>query len=179
LLGGDDLVGVIQVWYINDAEPLPTHRDAPWYSHFYTYIFFWSKFDLISRRAGERKAYDNYYRDLYAEGAPGGPAFKQALRQTGEWARGHHVPWVFVVLPEFHSFDDGRFSGVYDEVRRTAAEAGAVVVDVTGDFKGQDPASIWVAYNDVHPNVRGHAIIAEGILKRVDPSLFARRAEAR
>jgi lysophospholipase L1-like esterase len=179
LLGGDDLDGVIQVWYINDAEPLPTHRDAPWYSHFYTYIFFWSKFDLISRRAGERKTYDDYYRDLYAEGAPGAAAFKQALRQTGEWARGRHVPWVFVVLPEFHSFDDGRFNGVYDEVRRTAAEAGAVVVDVTGDFKGQDPASVWVAYNDVHPNAKGHAIIAEGILKRVDPSVFARRAEAR
>lgn len=179
-LGGDDLDGVIQVWYINDAEPLPAHRDAPWYTHFYTSIFFWSKLDLIERRFGERKSYVDYYRDLYDEDAPGAAAFNLALRRTGEWARKRNVPWFFVVLPEFHGFEDGGpFSGVYEKVRRMAADAGAVVVDVTGDFRGRDPATVWVAYNDVHPNAAGHAIIAEGILKRVDPAGFVRRTGAR
>jgi lysophospholipase L1-like esterase len=179
-LSADDLDGVIQVWYINDAEPLPTHRDAPWYSHFYTSIFYWSKYDLVVRRAGNRKNYVDYYRDLYVEGSPGGPDFKQALQRTGDWTRRHNVPWVFVVLPEFHNFDEHNpFSNVYEEVKRTAAQAGAVVVDVTGDFRGQDPSSIWVAYNDVHPNAKGHAIIAEGILKQVDPKVFLRQPAGR
>jgi len=179
-LSADDLDGVIQIWYINDAEPLPVHRDAPWYSHSYAYIFLWSKYDLMVRRAGNRKNYVDYYRDLYKEGSPGLPEFKQALQRTGDWTRRHNVPWIFVVLPEFHNFDDNNpFSDIYDEVKRTAASAGAVVVDVTGDFKGQDPASIWVSYNDVHPNAKGHAIIAEGILKRVDPTIFVRQPSGR
>ena len=49
-LAHDNLDGAIQFWYINDAEPLPQHRDAPWYSHLYTAIFLWSKTDLPQRR---------------------------------------------------------------------------------------------------------------------------------
>jgi hypothetical protein len=59
-----------------------------------------------------------------------------------------------------------------------AAEHGAVVVDAVSSFRGTDPASIRVAYNDVHPNATGHAIIAEAILTAVDPALFVRRPAA-
>jgi lysophospholipase L1-like esterase len=172
-LANDQLDGVIQFWYINDAEPLPHHRDAPWYSHFYTAIFVWSKTDLLERRLGGRQNYVDYYRGLYQEGAPGLADFKLALAETGAWTRERKIPWVFVVMPEFHQFgDDNPFVDVYDYAKRAAADAGAIVVDVTGDFKGEDPRTIWVAPNDVHPNAKGHAIIADAIVKKLDPSVF-------
>ena len=86
-LAHDNLDGVIQFWYINDAEPLPQHRDAPWYSHLYTAIFLWSKTDLLQRRLGGRQNYVDYYRGLYQDGAPGLADFKLALSQTGAWTR--------------------------------------------------------------------------------------------
>ncbi len=163
-LASRDLDALLQVWYINDAEPTPEHRDAPWYARFHTAIFLWAKSDLLRRRFGARESYEEYYRALYEPDAAGFPAFRDALQATGRWARDRGVPWIFVVLPEFHGFEaDGPFSDVYVRVARLAAESGAQVVDATPHFAGVDPSTVWVAPNDVHPNARGHARIAEAI----------------
>jgi lysophospholipase L1-like esterase len=163
-LADRDLDALVQVWYINDAEPTPEHREAPWYARFHTAIFLWAKTDLLQRRFGARESYEDYYRDLYLPDAPGFAAFRAALAETGTWARTHDVPWIFVVLPEFHGFDPvGPFADVYTRVADEARAAGAQVVDTMPFFAGMDPASVRVAVNDVHPNARGHAVIAEAI----------------
>lgn len=167
--------GVLQVWYVNDAEVTPPHRDLPWYGRFQTAVFFWAKTDLLKRRAGARSTYVDYYRDLYQPSAPGFPAFESALRDVGSWTRARGVPWVFVVLPEFHSFEPGPFDEVYRRVAQLAEDSGAIVVDATSRFRETDPASIRVAYNDVHPNAKGHAMIAAAIRQAIDPTLFGER----
>lgn len=163
-LAADDLDALLQVWYINDAEPTPEHREAPWYARFHVAIFLWSKTDLLSRRAGNRGSYVDYYRDLYHEDAAGYVAFVAALEETGRIARERGLPWWFVVLPEFHGFEaDGPFEPVYAQVARAAEAAGARVVDAVPAFRGEDPAAIRVAVNDVHPNSYGHERIAAAI----------------
>ncbi len=170
---GEPIAGVVQVWYINDAEPTPPHKEQPWWGGFRTAVFLWSKGDLLRRRLGARADFVAYYRDLYAEDAPGFAAFRDALRGVGEWTRARGLPWIFVVLPEFHGFaPDGPFRDVYARVAREAREAGAEVVDVVPAFADEDPAAIRVAYNDVHPNARGHAVIAAAVDRAVDPAVF-------
>jgi lysophospholipase L1-like esterase len=165
--------GVLQVWYVNDAEPQPAHREAPWYARFRVAIFLWAKTDLLQRRVGARAGYADYYRGLYAPGAAGLADFSAALTRTGAWARERGVPWVFVVLPEFHDFaPGGPLDDVFARVRAEAAAAGAIVVDAIPAFRGHDPATIRVAVNDVHPNATGHAIIAAAILEAIDPAIF-------
>lgn len=172
---GEPIAGVVQVWYINDAEPTPPHKDLPWWGNLRSAVFLWAKGDLLRRRLGARADFAAYYRDLYAEDAPGFAAFREALHGVGEWTRARGLPWVFVVLPEFHGFaPDGPFAEVYARVAREARAAGAVVVDVVPAFAGEDPAAIRVAYNDVHPNARGHAVIAAAVDRAVDPVLFTR-----
>jgi len=175
LLADDPLDGILQFWYINDAEPTPPHRDAPWYARLQLAIFVWAKSDLLQRRFGAKEGYEDYYRDLYEDDAPGYGEFRRALERTGEIARSRGVPWVFVILPEFHAFP-GPFRDVYAHVAADAEAAGAIVVDVTDSFAGEDPAGIWVAHNDVHPNARGHALIAQAVRDAVDPALFTHGA---
>jgi lysophospholipase L1-like esterase len=175
LLAGDPLDGILQFWYINDAEPTPEHRDAPWYARLHLAVFVWAKGDLLRRRLGVKEGYEEYYRSLYDERAPGYAGFTRALDRTGETARARGLPWVFVILPEFHAFP-GPFGDVYARVAQDAREAGAIVVDVTGALAGEDPAATWVARNDVHPNARGHALIARAVRDAVDPALFTRGA---
>jgi lysophospholipase L1-like esterase len=173
VLGPEPLDGIVQAWYVNDAEPTPSWHASPWYANLHTAVFLWAKADLLRRRAGARASYVDYYRGLYEEGAPGLAEFRSALDGIGEWAAARNLPWVFVILPEFHGFaEDGPFRGIYALVAEEAARAGARVVDVTGAFRDTDPRTVWVAYNDVHPNDRGHAIVAEAIATAVDPRLF-------
>jgi lysophospholipase L1-like esterase len=175
LLAGDPLDGILQFWYVNDAEPTPEHRDAPWYARLHLAIFVWAKSDLLQRRFGAKEGYEEYYRALYAQDAAGYREFRRALARTGEIADERGLPWVFVVLPEFHAFP-GPFGDVYARVAADAQEAGAIVVDVTGAFAGEDPATTWVAHNDVHPNAKGHALIARAVRDAVDPTLFTHGA---
>lgn len=175
LLADEPLDGILQVWYINDAEPTPAHHDAPWYARFRLAIFVWAKSDLLQRRFGAKEDYADYYRDLYAPDAAGYPVFERALVRTGEIARARDLPWVFVILPEFHEFP-GPFQDVYARVAEDARNAGAIVVDATTEFLGQDPATIRVARNDVHPNAKGHSLIARAVIDAVDPALFTRGA---
>jgi hypothetical protein len=175
LLAGDPLDGILQFWYINDAEPTPEHRDAPWYARFHLAIFVWAKGDLLQRRFGAKEGYEDYYRALYAEDEAGYREVRGALARTGDIARERGLPWVFVVLPEFHAFP-GPFADVYARVAADARDAGALVVDVTGAFSQEDPATTWVARNDVHPNAKGHALIARAVRDAVDPTLFTRGA---
>jgi lysophospholipase L1-like esterase len=173
-LATEGLNVVLQVWYVNDAEPTPPHRGLPWYGRFRSAVFLWAKTDLLRRRAGTRSTYVDYYRDLYRPEAAGLAELREALEGIGAWTRARGLPWVFVILPEFHDFaPDGPFEAVYALVAREAREAGAQVVDVTGAFRDTDPKSVWVAYNDVHPNARGHAIIADAIALAVDPARLA------
>jgi lysophospholipase L1-like esterase len=175
LFGGSSPDGILQVWYINDAEPTPAHREPPWCARFHLAIFAWSKIDLLERRFGARPSYVDYYRGLYATGSPGLAAFDEALLRTGAWAAARGVPWAFVLLPEFHEFP-GPFAEVYAQVRAAAAAAGANVVDLTGAFDGVEPSTVWVARNDVHPNAKGHSLIARGILEHLDAAWFRRGA---
>ncbi|HMB68687.1 MAG TPA: SGNH/GDSL hydrolase family protein, partial [bacterium] len=175
LLSDDPLDGILQFWYINDAEPTPEHRDAPWYARLHVAIFVWAKSDLLQRRFGNKEGFEDYYRGLYDEGAAGYAGFRSALERTGEVARSRGLPWVFVILPEFHGFP-GPFQDVYAAVAADAERAGATVVDVTRAFADEDPATTWVAHNDVHPNAKGHALIARAVADAVDPSLFTRGA---
>ena len=147
----------------------PPHRDAPWYARFHTAIFLWAKADLLQRRLGARESYVDYYRDLYREDVQGYRAFTRALDDTGSWVDERGIPWLFVILPEFHGFEpDGPFVDIYRQVAARARRAGARVLDVTAAFRGVDPATVWVAYNDVHPNARGHALIAEAIARELE-----------
>ncbi|MEZ5066861.1 MAG: SGNH/GDSL hydrolase family protein [bacterium] len=172
-LAGQPLDGLLQFWYINDAEPTPEYRSPPWFARSRLAVFLWGKADLLRRRAGAAATFVDYYRDLYDETAPGWPAFRDAIRGTGDTARERGLPWVFVILPEFHGFAaDGPFRDVYDRVARLAADAGAIVVRVEPAFGDVDPATIRVATNDVHPNARGHAIIARAVAEAVDPRLW-------
>lgn len=171
LLADDPLDGVLQVWYINDAEPTPEYREAPWHARFYLSVFLWAKSDLLQRRMGAKQTYVDYYRSLYVPDADGYALFRESLGRIGRNARARDIPWVFVILPEFHGIP-GPFGEIYGRVAEDARHAGAIVIDATTGFEGEDPASLWVARNDVHPNARGHALIARVIRDEVDPSLF-------
>jgi lysophospholipase L1-like esterase len=172
--------GVLQVWYVNDAEPTPVVRARPWYGGSHLAVFLWSTADVVARAYGDRGTFVDFYRDLYRPNAPGLVAFDAAMTGIADWTRTRRVPWILVLLPEFHHpAPGGPLQVVSQDVGREATELGAQVVDVAPAFADVEPASIWLARTDVHPNIRGHALIAAAIATTVDPGHFVPPAEGR
>ncbi len=57
------------------------------------------------------------------------------------------------------------FRKVYDQIQQAAEKRGLRVIQSLPAFQGHDPASLWVAPGDFHPNVQGHQILATSLLE--------------
>jgi D-alanyl-lipoteichoic acid acyltransferase DltB (MBOAT superfamily) len=65
---------------------------------------------------------------------------------------------VLVFLPQVR---EGSWQEETAETLRIAEDAGFIIIDLSDVYKGQDIATIRLAEWDDHPNVRGHALIAD------------------
>jgi hypothetical protein len=72
---------------------------------------------------------------------------------------------VFVYLPWLG--EDPALKGAI-AVKRRAAAAGFVVVDLAGTFGTEDTKTLRLAVWDTHPNVRGHALIAQKLYAELE-----------
>lgn len=88
--------------------------------------------------------------------------FVRACRERGV------VPiWVF--WPQTYS---GRWQDDVPVMRDLAADAGFVLVDLSGLYDGYAPAELWLDPSDKHPNALGHRLLSE----RLD-AVFRERAD--
>lgn len=74
---------------------------------------------------------------------------------------------AIVLLPELHATDPYPFGKQYSKVTRSFRRVGYSVFDATPSVVGESPENLWVAHDDVHPNARGHELIAKYILNSV------------
>ena len=67
-----------------------------------------------------------------------------------------------VMLPELHDLENYPFTAEYAKVENFLRDNGIPVIDLTHSFAGyDDPAGLWVAPDDAHPNALAHRMIAE------------------
>jgi lysophospholipase L1-like esterase len=157
---------VILNYYINDAEPTPTERLPYAVSYSYLAMWLWGRLDTLSRMMDRAADYKTYYSDLYSDGRQGFAATRQALAAFGQLSREDDFRYIVAILPELHSVAPTyEFTAVHDKVRVAAQSGGAdSVADLVPFFAGERPDSLWVSPDDAHPNAKGHAIIARGLM---------------
>ena len=89
-----------------------------------------------------------------------------AMRTAIEWCRKREVPLVLLALAQ--PSKSGTFVERLESVRPLLGELGLPVIDITDAFDGHpDPESMWLAPWDRHPDAEGHALMAEGLLKKL------------
>lgn len=79
-------------------------------------------------------------------------------RRIVEQSRQHGAVPVLVFLPQVR---EGSWQEETAETLRIAEDAGFIIIDLSEVYRGQDIAAIRLAEWDDHPNVRGHALIAD------------------
>lgn len=164
---GPDLVVVN--WFINDAEPTPTKRSPIVISYSYLAMWLWGRVDTLRRMEDAAKDYREHYHDLYRDDQPGFMAMTDAFAGFGRRAQQDGFELMVSLLPELHSvWPQYEFRAVHDKVSAAALAGGAAeVVDLAPAFEGEAPETLWVSPDDAHPNARGHAIIARGLIDPV------------
>jgi len=154
----------------NDAEPVPPHA-APNVAmrNCYSCVFVIGRIDTLLREMSMRSDWETYYRNLYGDGrAKGWTDAKAAIEKLAEYCKAHNIKLLVAHFPDLHGFEPYPLQNVIDLLQRTAKENGVDFVDVMPDFKGQDPAKLWVSPTDAHPNELGNEIIAKALFRKLD-----------
>jgi lysophospholipase L1-like esterase len=92
------------------------------------------------------------------------------LARIGAQCREHDVPVAFLINPIFpdeSTFDMYGLTRLHEQLRRIAIRNGLVVLDLLGAYEGKDPRSLSFAKDPWHPNLEGHRLIADFLMRRL------------
>jgi len=165
---------VILNFFINDAEPTPTKRSPFIIQYSYLAMWLWGRLDTMQRIVGVRDNFFDYYGKLYNDDQPGLNIMKEALARISEITDKDRTKLLMVMLPELHVVGkEYKFADIYKRVKDFANQSGIThVIDLSDNFKGQEPDTLWVSPDDAHPNAKAHKIIAEGIFSHLLENYF-------
>jgi len=165
---------VILNFFINDAEPTPTKRSPFIIQYSYLAMWLWGRLDTMQRIVGVRDNFLDYYSKLYDDDKLGLKIMKEALERISEITDKDGTELLMVLLPELHVVGkEYKFADIYNKVKGFAHQSGINhVIDLSDNFKGQVPETLWVSPDDAHPNAEAHKIIAEGILSHLLKKYF-------
>jgi lysophospholipase L1-like esterase len=162
----NDLEGPSYLRVMQCSERREGHRDS------------WS---YIWRRIGEtwlwleeelRKPEGSYPYELelnYFSNDAAWTAFDAELIRLAEEARKRKICAVVLVQTQLRTLNRHHaYSAIYDRVGEAAAAKGLFVVQTFPYFEGIAPKELWVSFADIHPNAKGHEILAKALTDGIE-----------
>ncbi len=128
----------------------------------YIRLYEWIRRLLAARRlATETLA---WYGALWSPENPGAERTFAAIGRMAAATRAHGGAFAVALLPLL-AREDGRYplAALHAQIAARLVAMHIVVVDLALLFDGEDPATLWVAPTDMHPNASAHARIAEAL----------------
>jgi lysophospholipase L1-like esterase len=153
---------VVLFWFINDAEVTPVRSKWLWVSRLRSVTFLWSRVRGLLSRGSSGQTFESFYSDLYEDDQPGFIAMKEAFLELRGITEELSIELKVVMIPELHNLVEYPFAAEYDKVSSFLESNDVAVLDLTESFAGyENPAELWVAMDDAHPNALAHRMIAE------------------
>lgn len=154
---------IILGYYINDAEMTHQASSLQFLKRSYFYAFIWDKYQNMKTRYIEGTDYQTFYSNLYQEGFEGKIQAENSLRELIAITKENNITLLIIIFPEFHNFVDYEFNKTTQFVTDIGEEYDVQVLDLLPYYKDHAPESIWVSYEDAHPNALGNYIAADAI----------------
>ena len=151
---------IVVHYFINDAETLEPGGGNFLIRHSQLAATLWTMAKQYSGGIGER-GLEEHYRKVYAPGAPGYVAMRDALRRLSDYAKEHDIRLHLAMMPDIHNLTDYHFHYIHKLLRKVSGELGYNYVDLYPGFAGLTPEDIWSIPGDPHPNGDGHRIMAQ------------------
>ena len=91
-------------------------------------------------------------------------ACQSALARAKALSVEHEFRLGLVIFPLLIELEEGHFlEGVYELVETTCREIGFPARSLLPTFLGREPATLWCAPYDAHPNIQANALVADPI----------------
>ena len=165
---------VVLNYFVNDAEPTPSHREQPGWllRNCYSCVFFKGRLDTLARQFTSKQNWAEFYLGLYDGGkSEGWLAAKAAIGRLADYCKQNDIKLLIAHLPELHDVQNYKFGLVTELVRQAANENDVPFVDLLPNLQFQASEDLWVTPPDPHPNAFANELIAAGLfsaLQKID-----------
>ncbi len=152
-------------FFINDAELTPTKNWPSYISNSYLFMWAWGRFDIIKRKFAGHDNYLYYYKKLYSKSELGYQNMHKSFTNLIKETKKRNIKLLIVLLPELHSVGKNYFfKEIHNQINKIVKTAKIKnIVDLTYNFRNENPEKLWVSLDDAHPNKYAHNIISNGI----------------
>jgi lysophospholipase L1-like esterase len=177
---------LVLVSYVsNDAEPFSNQaglidKKHKWLvslkdlvkRHSYLYAFFRKQIAVMQNRMTPAEFVDAGL-DHFNPDDPGWKASYDSLKQMKQLTDQHHAILSLAVLPQLKGLGPGevhpdKSRGMHERVLKAGAELGIDTIDLLPSLKGNETGSLRLVDDDpMHPNARGHLLIAEALSEHI------------
>lgn len=158
---------ILLQYYLNDVEISEKKSKLNILRYSYFYAFLWDKFQNVKLRLFRGNDYKTYYMRLYEDNVIDKEMAKKSLYELIGISKEKKIKILIVIFPEFHNYEDYQFSKATEFVFEIANSLDVPVLDLLPYYINYDPESIWVSYEDAHPNILGHKIAAKYIYEKL------------
>lgn len=155
---------VVLFYFINDAEITP-QKSKLWFLGYSEFIsYFWSRAHSVLDNYTPSNSFKNYYNSLYDDKQPGWRNTKIALLKLKDVCKRNGTELQVVLLPELHDVNNRIFPEVNRKVFLFLDEYDINYLSLVELFNNEKNATtLWVSYDDAHPNKIAHKKIAESL----------------
>ncbi len=128
----------------------------------YIRLYEWMRRRLATRRLTSDTL--AWYRGLWSPANPGAERTFSSIARVEASLRARGGRFAVALLPLLVR-EDGRYPllDLHAQIATRLRAMHIPVIDLGGLFANEDPAPLWVAPTDMHPNARAHARIAEAL----------------
>ena len=113
----------------------------------------------------------NHYRELYDDDSANWVRTKKAVLEISSIASSIGADFHVIVIPDFHDLrPSSPYKQIYQKIAHEFSELGLSVENTFPEFSekfGGKETSVWVASDDVHPNEKGHELMARQLIQAI------------
>jgi lysophospholipase L1-like esterase len=127
------------------------------------YWFIWDKVLNSAVRFGLYSDFEHYYRGMYSN-AEARAEVMGDIEKIFALAKQHNSTLIFVNIPELHKLNPYPFKEVNKDLESFIENKGILYLDLTMPVEDFDAQTLWISYEDPHPNEIAHEIFAKQIV---------------
>jgi lysophospholipase L1-like esterase len=155
------------IWQVYDTTlNIPTPIKIFLNENSCTYNWAKTRRNRILNRAGVIT--NSPYEDLYEIKSESWQNHKKLFEKMATISKDNNIPILVVILPNWHNLnDDYDFIGIHSLLNKTITQAGLHSIDMYTELKALNINAEDFRIEHVHPNAKGHKLIAESIDKYI------------
>jgi len=150
---------VLLFFYINDAEP-PQKSSVGFWNLSASTVLVKRRIERIRSMLDPAFGYVSFYRGLYL--GPNAVRFQEQLVSLIRSQRSAQVETAVILLPDLRA-SEFPFKNEHQMVKNILFSQSVKSLDLADEFTQDEPASLWVAPDDPHPNGVAHGRIADRV----------------